>query len=98
VHHDVEAALFGHDVRHRRVGRGLRQHVELDCAQVMTMGKAPVAQLAHLGGVAALRVAHAGVNRVAGLGQRAGGEVADAGGGAGDEDDGFHDDDFLKGV
>ena len=39
-------------------------------------------------GVAAAGVAHAGVDGVAGVGQSSGGEVADAGGGAGDEDDG----------
>ena len=49
----------------RLVGRGLRQHVELDRADVVAVCEAPVAQFAHARRVAAGDVAHAGVDDVA---------------------------------
>src|SRR5688500_3488967 len=63
----------------------------------MAICKAPVAQLAHLRRVAALGVAHAGIDGVSGGRERARREMADTGRCAGDEDDGFHGSAFSVG-
>ena len=83
----VDAAALGDDLLDRGVGRWLRLHVELDGAQIDAVA---CRGRGHLGGirrVAAGDVAHRGVDGVAGLGERFGGQAAEAAGSAGDEDD-----------
>jgi len=90
VDDDIEAAAVGDDLRDRRVDGSLRGDVELEGAQVEAVLDGVFVQPGDLGRVAAQRFAHAGIDRVAGMGQGAGGQQAEAARGAGDDDDVFH--------
>jgi hypothetical protein len=91
VNQDVDATVLAEYSLHGSVDGVLEVHVELDSAQVGAAGGGEIRRGLDLRGVAAAGVAHAGVDDVgapvAGVGQRAGGEGAEAAGGAGDEDD-----------
>jgi hypothetical protein len=77
---------------HQRVATAASAEAS-DCTSRSTtrrsFASAEVEQRPGMVGVAAADVAHAGVDGVDGGGEGTGGEVADAGGGAGDEDDGW---------
>jgi len=66
VHDDVELAGLGHDGGDRLPRGFLGLDVEGDGAEVEAFGRAPAQELLR---VIALRVAHAGVDRVTGAGQ-----------------------------
>ena len=61
--------------------------VEFDGAQVDAVLRGEAADVGDLRRVAALRLAHPGVDGVAGLGEGAGGQRAEAARSAGDDDD-----------
>ena len=88
VDDDVEPARFVQDGSDCGVGGVLGGDVELDDAQVDALVFRGVQQTLGARGVAAAGVAHAGVDGVAVGGEGAGGQVADAGTGACNEDDG----------
>src|SRR5262249_32639858 len=71
-------------------GRLLRRDVELDAAQVDASIAREARRLLHLRSVAAARLAHAGVDGVAGPGERARAQLAEPAGGSGHEDDALH--------
>jgi len=62
----------------------------LDAEDVDVKQVGDVAEFLGMAGVVAGKVAHAGVDGVPVRGERCGGEVADAGGGAGSQDDSHH--------
>ena len=87
VHHDVQAPLLGADRGDRRVDRGLILDVHLDAPDVDRLGRRQLGQLFGRLGVAVGGGPHPGVDRVTRPAERPGGEVAEAAGGAGDDDD-----------
>ena len=87
VDHDVEPSRLVDDGRNSGVGRLLRADVHVDHAYLEALTPAESEQLARSGPVATGQVQHAGLHGVAGGCEGTGGEVADATGGAGDEDD-----------
>jgi hypothetical protein len=88
LHDDVEPSGIRQDLGDARLDRCVRLDVQLDAAQVDALFGGPGRDLGDAPGVAARRLAHRGVDGVAGRRQRAGGHQAEAGRGAGDEDDG----------
>jgi hypothetical protein len=87
VDHDVQAAVVGDDARNRGVDRKLVLDVQFDAADVDVLAAGEVGQGGDGGCVAVDGVTHAGVHDVPGAGQGPGGEVTEAAGGAGDDDD-----------
>lgn len=64
----------------------LRQDVEFERAEIGIPGLGPSAHLAGTLLIAAIQVSHAGVNGMTGFSEGLGGELANAGSGAGNED------------
>lgn len=91
VGQDIDAAVFVENLLHGSVDGFLGVRVQLDSAQVDAVLGSIVICALDLRGVAAVGVAHACVHDVGGpavgVGQGAGGEGAEAAGGAGDEND-----------
>jgi len=85
---DVQLAGVAENRLHRLVGGVLGLHVNLDDPQVEAATLRGVEELLSVGGVAVADTAHAGVDDVTVGGESLGGEVADAGGGTVNQDDG----------
>jgi len=90
LHHHVEMALLPNDGRRGRIGGRSREHVEFERMQLKPLGRGQCAQLGGAAVVSPGDVAHRCIDDVARFGEGLGGELADAGAGAGDEDDGLH--------
>jgi hypothetical protein len=75
------------DMGCRRFRRGVGLDVELEGAEVRLLPGGPVRDGGDLGRIAALGLAHRGIDNVASLGERAGGHQAETRGRARDEDD-----------
>src|SRR5690606_4632190 len=91
VDHHVDAAVLGLDGGDRPLDGLLGAHVELHRPQVHAVLGGVRRGSLDLRGVAAARLAHARVDRVAGVGQRAGRQGAEPGRGPCDDDDVAHD-------
>jgi hypothetical protein len=91
VNDDVQTAAVGQDLLDARFSRCFAGHVQLDGTQIDPVLRGVLLHFFDLRRVTAGGFAHAGVDRVSGMGERAGGEGAKATGGASDDDDLFHD-------
>jgi len=94
---DVQLAGVAENRLHRLVGGVLRLHVKLDDPQVEAATLRGVEELPGARGVAVADTAHAGVDGMTVGGESLGGEVADAGGGTGDQDDGHDSSPLMRG-
>src|SRR5258705_12532784 len=90
VDDDVQPSAVSEDRLEGAVGRVLREDVELDGAQLEPLGGCLLFDLADVAGVATLKVAHARVHDVAGGGEGARRQPADARGRARHENDCAH--------
>ena len=91
VHQHIERSGVGEDGGDGRVGRLLGEDVEFDGAQIHGVFCGVRLRLGDTAGVAALGVAHGGVDGVAGARERPGGEGTETGSGTGDDDGLAHD-------
>ena len=90
VRHDIEVPMLLDDRGDAGIDRFLRSDIELDGVQIDAVVLGIFFDIGDLRGIAAPSLPHRGINRVAGIGQRIGGQSAKAAGSAGDEDDLVH--------
>jgi hypothetical protein len=87
VDDDIEAAHVIQDVRDAGLGRAVGLDIQFDGAQVQAVLNGPGRDFGDAGRIAALGLAHRGIDGVTGLGEGACGHEAEARGGASDEND-----------
>jgi hypothetical protein len=91
VNEDVEAAIVYDHLVDAGLGRCIRSDVEFDAAKIDLVLGGVARHLGDLRRVAPGGFAHAGIDGVAGMSERAGGKRAEAARCAGDDDNLFHD-------
>lgn len=91
VDHDVEPAILGDDLGDAGLYGFVGRDIQLDGPEVDASLGSIARNFGDLRRVAPGRLAHRGVDGVAGLGERAGGKRAEAARRAGNDDNLFHD-------